>query len=125
MTLKMQVDAERGGETNFFKGNINLKLEDSPLGAVFQFTLEMFEGDGESRPIFHVTENEQPVFTMVKLAGTHAVLLTLCRAGAELAIDLIEGQTITANYAATVVIADRDLAEVKKFLHDTSGKLWN
>lgn len=127
MKIKIQVDAEKPNKGDaFYEGSVLVKIADTTLGAALQFTVEVFDGDGDSRPVCHIEQNDQPVFTPASLAGTHGVLEKLCRAGIDLAIDLIEEQSVKkGTYTGEFDCPDNDADEIKKFLQDTGGTVTN
>lgn len=120
MELKLQTNAWRGNEPNFYEGTILVTVEARHQEARWQFTLEHFDADseGEQKPIFHVTEQGAAVFTPISLAGTTNALYNLCRAVADMAVDALQERIKHSTYRVTLFVPDSNKEEILNFLRD-------
>ena len=125
--IKLQTDARRkSGERDFFEGDVFVIIEKTKFSATFQFTFERFDADGDKKTIVHITEKDQPIFTPLSLSGTKGALQRMCQYSIEQAVDLMEeNRTFQSTHTLSQTCSEADSEEVKKFLHDTSGRVVN
>lgn len=128
MKLELRAEIRKGQEIDFYEGFISIKENDAKLSALFNFTLEIFDGDsaGEGKPFLRLQEHNQPVFTREELIGTSGILFKMCRLLVSKVFDLLNsGNNQTAVYVCSTPCAKQDEAEIKKFLHRAKTDLLN